>query len=77
MNRRLLSATDCLFFRLTGVTGITPASPGDWFAIPRESAGAMEAFAVLLTSRTKVMPVTVQTSTEMACGYARALSVIL
>jgi hypothetical protein len=23
---------DCIFFRLSGVTGITPASPGDWFA---------------------------------------------
>ncbi|WP_129777618.1 hypothetical protein [Peristeroidobacter soli] len=68
---------DCIFFRLTGVTGIAPASPGDWFAIPRDSAGAMEAFAVLLTSRTKAMPVTVQTTTETACGYARALTVIM
>jgi hypothetical protein len=70
-------ALDCIFFRLSGVTGITPPSPGDWFAIPRDSAGAMEAFAVLLTSRTKAMAVTVQTSNETACGYARALSVIL
>jgi hypothetical protein len=70
-------ALDCIFFRLSGITGISPASAGDWFAIPRDSAGAMEAFAVLLTSRTKAMAVTVQTSNEMACGYARALNVIL
>lgn len=68
---------DCIFFRLSGVTGITPASPGDWFAIARDSPGSMEAFAVLLTSRTKAIAVTVQTSSATACGYAQALSVIM
>lgn len=69
---------DCFFFRLSGVTGIVPASAGDWFAISRDSPGAMEAFAVLLTSRTKGnLAVTVQTTSAMACGYAQAVSVIM
>ncbi|GFE78591.1 hypothetical protein GCM10011487_05910 [Steroidobacter agaridevorans] len=69
---------DCIFFRLSGVTDISPASPGDWFAIPRNSDGAMETFAVLLASRTKAnMPVTVYTTSAMACGYAQAVSVIM
>ncbi|WP_153067010.1 hypothetical protein [Steroidobacter cummioxidans] len=69
---------DCIFFRLSGVTAISPASPGDWFAIPRDSAGAMETFAVLLTSRTKGnIAVTVHTSNATACGYAQAIAVIM
>lgn len=68
---------DCIFFRLNGITGISPASPGDWLAIPRSSNGAMEVFAVLLTSRTKSIPVTVKTTSAMACGYAQATYVIM
>jgi hypothetical protein len=69
---------DCIFFRLSGVTDISPVSPGDWFAIPRNSNGAMETFAVLLASRTKAnTPVTVYTTSATACGYAQAVAVIL
>ena len=68
---------DCVFFRLSGTTGIWPTSPGDWFAISRSSPGAMEAFATLLTSRTKDIQVTVKTTGAMACGYAQATYVIM
>lgn len=68
---------DCIFFRLSGVTGITPASVGDWFAISRASLGAMETFALLLSSRVKAIPVKVTTTSAMACGYAEATYVIM
>ena len=68
---------DCIFFRLNGITGISPPTPGEWLAIARSTNGAMETFAVLLTSRTKNITVTVKTTGALACGYAQATYVIM
>jgi hypothetical protein len=72
------STANCFFFRLEGVT-ITPASPGNWFAVSYTSNGAKETFASVLAAKLSGVPVKVTTlsTTPTVCNYAEATYVAL
>lgn len=68
---RILSPDDrpCLFFKLTGVTLSDPAiSTSSWFAVPKDHGGYYEIMAMVMTARVKSIPVTVNTTNDLACG---------
>jgi hypothetical protein len=71
MLQAMNTSTDCFFFILTGVTQADPVKPNDpWFAIPRTQNGAKDAYAMLLSAKVAGSVVQVQTTGQLACGYA-------
>ncbi|HEX8571684.1 MAG TPA: hypothetical protein VF759_02905 [Allosphingosinicella sp.] len=60
----------CLFFQLEGVASADPAAPMVWFAIPRTHMAFSELFALLLTARVLQLPVRVNTTGAVTCGFA-------
>jgi hypothetical protein len=58
---------DCVAFQLTGVNEADPAVPGiAWFAVPRSAFGFKEIYALLLTAKASGIPITVETTGQLA-----------
>ena len=60
----------CLFFQLDGVSSADPAAPAVWFAVPRTHMAFSELFAMLLTARILQLPIRVNTTGTVSCGFA-------
>ena len=61
--------SDCLFFKLVGVSEADPILTGNpWFAVPRAHPGFQETFAILLAAQKAGTTVWVRTTGQIAGG---------
>lgn len=66
VNLQAKASADCFYFTLEGVAG--------WFAVPRSSVGAKDAYALILSARLTNTPINISSNTIAATcnGYPEA-----
>lgn len=68
---------NCFFFKITNATNIVPQGAGDWFAVSKSDPDFKEIYAMVISAKLTDRELRVQTSSNLACGYAEASYVFL